>query len=115
MEASKNYDDEPAGKDLGALLFLVAACPLGLLGWVALFSAVRWSVLAIWGAAAGVLPHAAIMATSPAIAAQAPVPVPASRPDPASSPLWILPHGLHFGTPASTTFAARVSRPQRSF
>ncbi len=93
MQASKSYGDEPAGEDLGALLFLVAACPFGLLSWVALFSAIRWSVLAVWGAAVGILPHTAIIiATTPALAAQAPV-------HPASSPLWILPHGLHSRPP----------------
>jgi hypothetical protein len=92
MEASKNHGNGPAGKDLGLMLFLVAACPFGLLSWVALFSAIHWSVLAVWGAAVGILPHTASIAITPAIAAQAPA-------HPASSSLWILPHGLHSGPP----------------
>jgi hypothetical protein len=35
MEASKDHGGEPAGKDLGAMLLLVAVCPFGLLMWVA--------------------------------------------------------------------------------
>jgi hypothetical protein len=57
MEASKDYGDEPVGKDLDELLLLVAACPFGLLGWVAVFFAIRWSVLAVWSAVIGMLPN----------------------------------------------------------
>jgi hypothetical protein len=98
MEASKDHGGELAGKDFGLLLFLVAACPFGLLIWVALFSAIRWSVLAIWGVAVGLLPHPISIATGPAIPALAPVTVVASQPT-ASSPLWVLPPGLHLGEP----------------
>jgi hypothetical protein len=88
MEASKDHGGEPAGKDLGAILLLVAACPFGLLMWVALFSAIRWSVLAIWGVVVGLLPHPVSIATGPAIPALAPVTVVASQPT-APSPLWV--------------------------
>jgi hypothetical protein len=85
MEASKDHGGEPAGKDLGAMLLLVAACPFGLLMWVALFSAIRWSVLAIWGVVVGLLPHPVSIATGPATPALAPVTVATSQ------PLWVLP------------------------
>jgi len=45
-----HYDDEPVRGDLRLLLLLVALCPLGLLIWVELFLAVRWSLLSVWAA-----------------------------------------------------------------
>jgi hypothetical protein len=98
MEASKNYGDEPAGKDLGVVLFLVVACPFGLLSWVGLFSAIRWSVLAVWSVMVGMLPNPVTIATTPAIPSGVPVPVAASRSDPSASFLRI-PHRLPLGTP----------------
>jgi hypothetical protein len=98
MEASKDYGDEPAGKDSGVMLFLVVACPFGLLSWVGLFSAIRWSVLAVWSVAVGMLPNPVTIATTPAIPSDVPVPVAASRSDPPASSLRI-PHRLPLGTP----------------
>jgi hypothetical protein len=98
MEASKDYGDEPTGKDLGIMLLLVVACPFGLLGWVGLFSALRWSVLAVWSVAVGMLPNPVTVATSPAIPSDVPVPVAASRSNPSASFLRI-PHRLPLGTP----------------
>jgi hypothetical protein len=85
MDAGKDHGGEPAGRDLGVLLFLVAACPFGLLMWVALFSAIRWSVLAIWGVVVGLLPHPVSIATGPATPTLAPVTVATYQ------PLWVLP------------------------
>jgi hypothetical protein len=91
MDASKDHGGEPAAKDLGVLLFLVAACPFGLLMWVALFSTIRWSVLAILGVAVGLLPHPVSIATGPAIPALAPVA--------ASQPWWVLLPDPYLGRP----------------
>jgi len=85
MEASKDYGDEPVGKDLGVMLFLVVACPFGLLSWIGLFSAIRWSVLAVWSVAVGMLPNPVTIATTAAIPSDVPVPVAASHSDPSAS------------------------------
>ena len=98
MEASKDYGDEPAGKDLGIMLLLFVACPFGLLSWVGLFSALRWSVLAVWSVTVGMLPNLVTIATTPAISSDVPVPVAAPRFDPPVSSLRI-PHRLPLGTP----------------
>jgi hypothetical protein len=97
MEASKDDRDEPAGKDLGVLLFLVAAFPFGLLSWVGLFFAVRWSILAVWSAAAGVTADPVIIPTTPAMSSHIVVPAAIPRSDPSASSLPV-PHRLHLGT-----------------
>lgn len=51
MEAIKDYGGEPVRNDLGTMLLLVVACPFGLLMWAALFSAVQWLIVCIWGVA----------------------------------------------------------------
>jgi hypothetical protein len=98
MEASKDDGDETADKDLGVLLFLAAACPFGLLSWVALLSVIRWSVLAVWSAAVGMLPNPAIIATTPVMPSHVAVAVAVSPSDPSASSMRMV-HVLHLRTP----------------
>ncbi len=48
--AQDHYGDGPVRGDLRLLLLLGALCPLGLLMWVELLLAVRWSLLTVWAA-----------------------------------------------------------------
>jgi hypothetical protein len=84
MEDAKDYGGEPVRKDLGALLLLVAACPFGLLMWAALFSALQWTVIAVWGVAVDFAASPKITATTLAIPSRIPAPT-VSRADPSTS------------------------------
>jgi hypothetical protein len=47
------HGGQPARGELRPLLLLVVLSPFGLLMWVGLFLALRWSVLIAWSAAVG--------------------------------------------------------------
>lgn len=53
MQATEDHGAEPVRKDLGMILWLVAACPFGLLMWAGLLAAVQWSVVAAWALLVG--------------------------------------------------------------
>jgi hypothetical protein len=93
MEAKTDYGPEPIRKDTGILLFLVAACPFGLLMWSGLAIVIQWTVLAAWAALVGLVAVAnpIVTATDPALPSLAPVPDTVFHSSPAASSVLKLP------------------------